>query len=77
MQAEVQQYSSRLSQKKGIIVGNKVDLLEEGSSRSVAALEAATGMHVHLVSAKHGHGMNSLRRALSSLTGHDGIDNTM
>ena len=72
----MQQYSSDLSQKQALIVGNKVDLLEADSSRRLLAeLEAATGMRVHLVSAKHGNGMDSLRKALSSLVGYDGTDN--
>lgn len=59
-------------------MGNKVDLLEAGSSGTLLAdLEAATGMPVHLVSAKHGHGMDSLRRALSSLLAYDGLDQTV
>ena len=74
MQAEVQQYSSELSQKQAIIVGNKVDLMEGGSSRLLGELRAATGMPVHLVSAKHGHGMNDLRKALSGLLSHYDID---
>ncbi len=75
LQAEVQHYSSDLSQKQALIVGNKVDLLEAGSNESLLAdLEAATGMPVHLVSAKHGHGMDSLRKALSSLLAYDGTD---
>ena len=70
----MQQYSSELSQKQAIIVGNKVDLMEGESSRTLGELREATGMPVHLVSAKHGHGMTELRKALSDLMPYNDID---
>ena len=67
MQTEVEQYSSDLPQKTTVIVGNKVDQVGEESEELRDRLEAATGMHVHFVSAKCGQGLECLREALARL----------
>ena len=76
VQAEVRQYSSALIDKSAIIVGNKVDLLASGSSNVLNELRTVTGMPVHFVSARHGHGIDSLRKALSMLLSQDGMTST-
>ena len=67
VQTEVQQYSSDLVQKTTILVGNKVDQLGEESEGLRDRLEAATGMHVHFVSARYGQGLECVREALARL----------
>ena len=50
-----------------MIVGNKVDQVGEESEALREALIAATGMHVHFVSARYGQGLECVREALASL----------
>ena len=64
LQAEVQQYSSALPQKSALIVGNKIDEVSDGGNQAADGLRAAIGMPVYRVSAKMGHGVDTLRRAL-------------
>lgn len=63
----MQEYSEALPQKSALIVGNKLDQLDEASSISAEELRAATGLPVHFVSAKHGQGLDALKSALSTL----------
>ena len=50
-----------------MIVGNKVDQVGEEGEGLREALEAATGMRVHLVSARYGQGLERIREALARL----------
>ncbi len=67
LQTEVEQYSLDLPQKTTMIVGNKVDQVGEESEGLRDRLEAATGIRVHLVSARYGQGLECFREALGRL----------
>lgn len=56
-------------------MGNKLDQLVEEGSKSLDELKIAAGIPVHFVSAKYGHGIRSLREALSILV-TQGTDNS-
>ena len=62
---ELSAYSINVSRKPRIVALNKIDALdEEERAEKQAALQAASGREVHLISAVSGEGMQSVLRAL-------------
>ena len=62
---ELSAYSMDVSRKPRIVALNKIDALdEEERAEKQAALQAASGREVHLISAVSGEGMQSVLRAL-------------